>query len=157
MTADDPAPDKIPDPSHERQPDLQAPKPPSAKLRKALIAVTVLSAGIALVSTALLAYSLLAEPRSASYSTASLSTINCSDSMHCENTDAAPACADTKCAVCDSLRRKCIYRLKPDDPACVCLQYDVEICDLDGGGWGVKKCRVTPDQTETYWGRCAEL
>ena len=157
MTADDPTPDKTPGSNQESQPQLEPRKASSAKFRKPLIALALVSATVALVSTSLLLFSVLAEPRSASLSTASHSAIDCSDSTNCQNNPDAPVCGDRECAVCDPLTRKCIYRLKPNDPACDCLQYDVEICTLDGGGWGVRKCRVTLAGNETYWGRCAEL
>jgi hypothetical protein len=78
--------------------------------------------------------------------------VACSGSLECQTN--APVCASATGVVCTAgPPRECIYKLNTGSSSCPCLEHDVRLCTVSGGGAGVQIC-TRSSSTATFWSAC---
>jgi hypothetical protein len=78
--------------------------------------------------------------------------ISCSGTSQCQT--AMPLCAIATSPTClPDAPRECAYKLNISS-SCPCLEHDVRLCTLSGGGAGVQICTANAQRTATSWATC---
>jgi len=85
--------------------------------------------------------------------------IPCTAPGDCQNPPTGkriPTCTDLGSLTCHAPETGagtvCFFRIK-DAPGCMCIEGDVKVCTLSGGGTGISTC-VKVDGRTTKWGAC---
>jgi hypothetical protein len=78
--------------------------------------------------------------------------ISCTGTSQCASN--MPLCAISTSSTClPDAPRECAYKLNIS-ATCPCLEHDVRLCTLGGGGNGVQICTANAGRTATYWAAC---
>jgi hypothetical protein len=79
--------------------------------------------------------------------------ITCTSNSNCGAGAVLPLCAEPLSSNCHSVTHECVWKIKID-PACACIEHDVRLCTVSGGGTGVQICTANPGRTATAWATC---
>jgi hypothetical protein len=77
----------------------------------------------------------------------------CTTNSNCMSGSVVPLCGDAVTASCQSVVHECVWKIKIDSN-CPCIERDVRLCTLSGGGAGVQICTANAGRTATSWATC---